>query len=355
MFFLSSWKYTAEKLKEAEAVLFQLASRYGDRSPESYRMELFDTEIPSSAVPLKGLRDKTLVIHGVQLDALDIDHDNDHDHDHDHKNAKLSKYPLVLLHGYMNGALYYYRNLVGLTKYFSTVYLLDSLGWGRSSRPTFHPLDDSVRATEAVFVESLEAWRHAHDIDKMVLAGHSMGGYLSIAYCEAYPERVERLILISPVGVPVDDKATTRTLSWTTWALTQLYHTFHVTPCTILRSLPEGRGKAYVQGYIEHRLSPAISDPYEQMALTNYLYYNAISNGSGEYAVQRLLTPFAFAKEPTIHRDSILDCESYILLVRDTGLDGCQWRIASSDGMSSSSSYYYYCYYCYYCYFQEYD
>ena len=32
-----------------------------------------------------------------------------------------------------------------------------------------------------------------------------MGGYMSVAYCEKYPERVERLILISPAGVPDDE------------------------------------------------------------------------------------------------------------------------------------------------------
>ena len=129
-------------------------------------------------MPLKGLKDETLVIHGIRLDALD-------------EQQKVSKYPLVTLHGYMNGALCYYRNLVGLTKYFPTVYSLDFLGWGLSSRPAFHPLDNSVQATENVFVESLEAWRKAQQIEKMVLAGHSMGGYLSGAYCEKYLEQVE--------------------------------------------------------------------------------------------------------------------------------------------------------------------
>ena len=91
----------------------------------------------------------------------------------------------------MNGALCYYRNLVGLTKYFPTVYFLDFLGWRLLSRPSFHPLDNSVQATENVFVKSLEAWCKAQQIEKMVLAGHSMGGYLSGAYCENHPEQVE--------------------------------------------------------------------------------------------------------------------------------------------------------------------
>ena len=33
--------------------------------------------------------------------------------------------PLVLLHGYANGSLYFYRNLMGLSSHFSSVYALD--------------------------------------------------------------------------------------------------------------------------------------------------------------------------------------------------------------------------------------
>lgn len=303
MVFFGAAAYARENLKEAEAALFKLAARFGNRSPDTYRMQLIDTNIPSSAVPLKGLKEEHLVIHGVRLDALD-----------DHQ--KLSKYPLVLLHGYMNGALYYYRNLVGLTKFFTTVYSLDFLGWGLSSRPAFNPLDNSVQAAENVFVESLEAWREANQIERMVLAGHSMGGYLSVAYCERYPERVERLILISPVGVPVDVTRETRQLTWGSRLASFLFH-WDFTPCSVVRSLPEGRGKGYVQQYVEQRL-PAIDDPMEQRALTNYLYYNMTSAASGEYAVQRLLSPLAFAKEPTVHRIPNLKVKNITFLYGET-------------------------------------
>ena len=136
--------------------------------------------------------------------------------------------PLVLLHGYANGSLYFYRNLMGLSHHFGSIYALDMLGWGLSSRPKFDLLtadDDTIKnndsininddddkvsietkrkvtSAESFFVESLESWRQHHNLPKMTLAGHSMGGYLSVAYAERYPQHVERLILISPVGVP---------------------------------------------------------------------------------------------------------------------------------------------------------
>ena len=43
-------------------------------------------------------------------------------------------------------------------------------------------------------------------IEKFVLMGHSLGGYISCCYALQYPQHVEKLILASPVGVPPETK-----------------------------------------------------------------------------------------------------------------------------------------------------
>ena len=79
---------------------------------------------------------------------------------------------------------------------------------GRSARVPFKiksKLSDTagrVKETEDFFVESLEEWREKMNLEKMTLVGHSLGGYLSAIYALRYPQRVERLILLSPAGVP---------------------------------------------------------------------------------------------------------------------------------------------------------
>jgi pimeloyl-ACP methyl ester carboxylesterase len=59
-------------------------------------------------------------------------------------------------------------------------------GFGRSSRPAFS--FDPAEA-ESQHVEAIEAWRKRLDLDKFILLGHSMGGFLSSAYALKYPER----------------------------------------------------------------------------------------------------------------------------------------------------------------------
>lgn len=89
-------------------------------------------------------------------------------------------------------------------------FFLDWLGMGLSSRPSpsllsspaSAPIPNRVARAEHFFLSSLENWRASEGIEKMVLIGHSLGGYLASAYAVRYPERVSSLILVSPAGIP---------------------------------------------------------------------------------------------------------------------------------------------------------
>jgi abhydrolase domain-containing protein 5 len=59
-------------------------------------------------------------------------------------------------------------------------------GFGQSSRPKFASEADKVIEQH---VEVLEGWRKAVGLEKFILLGHSMGGYLSAAYALKYPHR----------------------------------------------------------------------------------------------------------------------------------------------------------------------
>lgn len=119
---------------------------------------------------------------------------------------------LVLLHGYGAGLGFFYKNFEALSRARGwQLYALDLLGMGRSSRPPFR-LKSKQRAeqiTEAEdwFIDSLEEWRVKKKIDRFTLLGHSLGGYLAVAYALKYPGRLNKLILASPVGIPEDPYA----------------------------------------------------------------------------------------------------------------------------------------------------
>lgn len=120
--------------------------------------------------------------------------------------------PTVLLHGYGAGLGFYFRNLPVLANWAAkrnaSVYAIDWLGMGLSARVPFsvrarrEDIPGRVREAEAFFIESLEEWRNKMGLEKMTLIGHSLGAYFSVAYALKYPDRVGRLVLLSPAGVP---------------------------------------------------------------------------------------------------------------------------------------------------------
>lgn len=274
-----------------------------------------DTPIRRSIVPLEGGRHVDLVGHNNETVDLYTMHSirvTSNREEDNQSNAKTA--PLVLLHGYMNGGAYFYRNVHALSRYFGTVHAVDLLGWGLSSRPRWpRAMKMSPQAAEDFFVESLEAWRAAQKpaLDRMVLTGHSMGGYLAIAYCERYPSRVERLILLSPVGVPPDtaerraqQERARQSASWQFRALIHTWRTlfaWNFTPGHILRLLPTARAQRLVQGYLKARI-PSIQQDDERHAVAEYLHLNSALPGSGEYWVTACLHSNLMAKQPMLQR-----------------------------------------------------
>ena len=326
-----------EAMRNSELRLMEFSRQFGEREESSYEMELFDTTIPSHVVPFHHQQQQesdqdengnsnsngnsSLVIHGIEIQNKAVVSSSETT-----TTTTTTTPPLVLLHGYANGSLYFYRNLVGLSHYFPRIFSLDMLGWGLSSRPHFLLKDESTETAEAFFVESLEAWRKAHKIDKMILAGHSMGGHMSVAYCEQYPQHVDRLILLSPAGVPEENQAFRQRrdrfqqsgslLRKSVIAVAPALFDSGTTPCSILRAIPESTGLSWVHNYVQRRL-PAISNPQEQTAVADYLYHNATLPGSGEYALNRILTPWALGQKPTIHRIPKLKISNVTFLYGD--------------------------------------
>jgi pimeloyl-ACP methyl ester carboxylesterase len=109
--------------------------------------------------------------------------------------------PLVCLPGGPGRAVEYLAGLGGLDRARQLV-LVDPRGVGDSADPS----DPATLRVERL-VEDVEALRRHLGLDRMELLAHSAGCVLATLYAAAHPERLSRLILVTPglaaVGVQV--------------------------------------------------------------------------------------------------------------------------------------------------------
>ena len=139
-----------------------------------------------------------------------------------------------------------------------------------------------------------------------------MGGYLSVSYAERFPDRVEKLVLLSPVGVPAwnadTDKERYAAANWRFKSLITIARSawkMGITPMSFIRALPEGRGKKLVDTYVFNRLHALQDD--EKRLLSDYFYNISCMPGSGEYCLQHILRPGAYSRVALADRIPKLD------------------------------------------------
>lgn len=216
---------------------------------------------------------------------------------------------VVLLHGLGMGAASWGESFDTLAENSREVLSIDWPGSGRSTRPPF-PRGEGVDACENFFVERLEAWRRSLGINRMVLVGHSFGGYFSACYTMRYPERVEHLILASPVGMSektgtsaFTDPELRAQLPWRRRALfgfVEHLWTSYWTPQALVRSAGPW-GERLVDRYVHSRFSKcrdAGTKVIDDATLKEYLHQLAAQPGCAEYCLGELLDFGAWAKRP---------------------------------------------------------
>ncbi|TXT13058.1 hypothetical protein VHUM_01459 [Vanrija humicola] len=272
-----------------------------------------------------------------------------------------SKEAVVVLHGYAAAQGFFFRNWDPIARSAAATgrrtFFLDWLGMGLSSRPnpsllaapSNAPVEQRVARAEHFFLSSLESWRASVGLEKMVLVGHSLGGYLATAYALRYPDRVSSLILVSPVGIPhgelnlngsgpapstkakpaeadadnVDEgiagnpealeAAVTAAKSTPTPAPEPAQNTSRslirsvflwgwdkgLSPFSVLRGIGPW-GPMLVGKYSSRRF--ASQSPDDVRDLHSYIYGTSTLKGSGEFCISHILKPGAYARLPLIDR-----------------------------------------------------
>ncbi|SCU94383.1 LAFA_0F21506g1_1 [Lachancea sp. 'fantastica'] len=321
---------------------------------------------------------------------LDVDIGNkDHIHEFQIQNTQKTNRDygkdMVIMHGYGAALGLFVRNFDGLSRVPGlTLHAIDMLGYGLSSRPKFPGTGfrssyfkrgdisvKEVREAEDFFVDSLERWRQKKQLERFVLVSHSLGGYLGCCYALKYPERVEKLVLVSPVGVEtsifdltrnhtdqhvhaselgpdVAKEVTADKANISTDRPVKTSSSFHVpdeagnvehvpnlprvfsfmwscniSPFGILRSL--GPMGALMSSKWSFRRFTHMQDPQELFTFHDYFYSVFSGAGSGEYALTRILAPGVLARLPLLSRvPANIKCDSF-------------WMYGSNDWMSKEA------------------
>ncbi|WP_153503531.1 alpha/beta fold hydrolase [Cumulibacter manganitolerans] len=97
--------------------------------------------------------------------------------------------PMVITHGYSATAAMWEPNIAALSEN-RPVLTYDQRGHGQSGDP-----GSPEGYSEAINVADIDALVDLLDAPKVIVAGMSLGGYLSMAYYLAHPERVAALLL----------------------------------------------------------------------------------------------------------------------------------------------------------------
>ena len=174
-----------EKIKDsAYKVEEEILSKF---CSELSREQIYFEDVPVTIKNYENMYMRTLCLNGKELNQ-----------------ENSTKKVFIMFHGFQASNLIYYRVLNYLAKNY-IVFCPDFLGMGLSSRPKI----EFANENECIdfFVEVIEAFRKAKNINKFYICGHSLGGYFVGNYSIKYPDNLEDTIfLFSATGIGNPDK-----------------------------------------------------------------------------------------------------------------------------------------------------
>lgn len=225
-------------------------------------------------------------------------------------NHESTRTPIVLLHGLGAGVALWCLNLDSLAAT-RPVYAIDILGFGRSSRPKF---SSDALVAERQLVNSVEEWRREMQLDKIILLGHSLGGFLASSYAIHYPDRVKHLILADPWGFPEKPADIVQRYNLPLWIRAIVFVTQPFNPFWPVRVAgPFGQ-------WVIEKTRPDIIKKFSTFVsdtdvIPQYLYQCNSQNPTGEAAFHAMSASLGWAKHPMVNRIHTLQNDVPITLL----------------------------------------
>jgi len=104
--------------------------------------------------------------------------------------------PVLLIHGWGCSAYIFRENMPALARAGFRAIAIDLKGHGLSDKP-----QDRNEYTVDALIEHVGEVLDALELERPILAGHSLGGSLVYHFASSYPDRARALALLSPVGL----------------------------------------------------------------------------------------------------------------------------------------------------------
>lgn len=112
-----------------------------------------------------------------------------------HLEGEAGKPVITLLHGKNFNARYWTSTARYLQKKGYGVLIPDQIGFGKSSKPMHYQYSFAALASHT------RALMKSLGIEKSIVLGHSMGGMLATRFALMFPQNVQQLILLNPIGL----------------------------------------------------------------------------------------------------------------------------------------------------------
>lgn len=191
---------------------------------------------------------------------------------------------MLLFHGKNFNGAYWERTARALLNEGFRVVMPDQIGFGKSSKPhhyhyTFHQLAANTRR----LLDSL-------DLKRVHVTGHSMGGMLATRFTLMYPDLVDKLILLNPIGL--EDwklKVPYKPVEW--WYRRELAKDFEAIKGYQKESYYDGTWKDEYDQWVEILAGWTRNADYERIAWNAALTYDMIFTQPVLYEFDEISVP----------------------------------------------------------------
>jgi pimeloyl-ACP methyl ester carboxylesterase len=176
---------------------------------------------------------------------------------------------VLLLHGKNFNGAYWETTTKALTEKGYRVVIPDQIGFGKSSKPDyFHYTFQQLAANTKLLLDSL-------GISKTTVLGHSMGGMLATRFALMFPEIVEKLVLVNPIGL--EDwklKVPYKPVDW--WYQSELSKTYDDIKSYQKSSYYDDKWKPEYDRWVNLLAGWTLNSGYERIAWNAALTYDMI-------------------------------------------------------------------------------